>query len=207
MRRAASRPVTKTPRPVALTRPSEPPRWSGLPVTTPVAVRAGVHRVRVHHPGHDLAVGVHVGRRDVALRADDDADLAGVAARHALELLQREQLRVDADAALGAAVRQVHGRALDRHPGRQRHHFLERHVGVVAHAALARAARQVVLDAKALEVGDACRRPSRSARRRSARASGASASPTSAPAARGRAGRDRPATGRCARGWWPVGVR
>ena len=66
MRRAASRPVTKTPRPVALTRPSEPPRCIGLPVTTPVAVGAGVHRVRVHHPGHDLAVGVHVGRRDVA---------------------------------------------------------------------------------------------------------------------------------------------
>ena len=37
-RRAASRPVTNTPRPVALTRPSEPPRCSGLPVTTPVAV-------------------------------------------------------------------------------------------------------------------------------------------------------------------------
>ena len=116
---------------------------------------AGVHRVRVHHPGHDLAVGVHVGRRDVALRADDDADLAGVAARHALELLLRELLRVAADAALGAAVRQVHRRALDRHPRRQRHHLLERHVGVVANAALARAARQVVLDAIALEVGDA----------------------------------------------------
>jgi hypothetical protein len=38
MRRAASRPVTNTPRPVALTRPSEPPRCKGLPVTTPVAV-------------------------------------------------------------------------------------------------------------------------------------------------------------------------
>ena len=38
MRRAASRPVTNTPRPVALTRPSEPPRSIGLPVTTPVAV-------------------------------------------------------------------------------------------------------------------------------------------------------------------------
>ncbi|MFM2053630.1 MAG: hypothetical protein RL456_1667 [Pseudomonadota bacterium] len=37
-RRAASRPVTNTPRPVALTRPSEPPRWMGLPVTTPLAV-------------------------------------------------------------------------------------------------------------------------------------------------------------------------
>ncbi len=37
-RRAASRPVTNTPRPVAFTRPSEPPRCRGFPVTTPVAV-------------------------------------------------------------------------------------------------------------------------------------------------------------------------
>ncbi len=37
-RRIASRPVTNTPRPVACTRPGEPPRWIGLPVTTPVAV-------------------------------------------------------------------------------------------------------------------------------------------------------------------------
>ena len=205
MRRAASRPVTKTPRPVALTRPSEPPRWIGLPVTTPVAVPAGVHRVRVHHPGHDLAVGVHVGRGDVALRADDDADLAGVAARHALELLHRQLLRIAADAALGAAVGQVHRGALDRHPGRQRHHLLERHVGVVAHAALARAARQVVLDPVALEVGDAAvvHLDRHVDDQRALRA--ASASRTSAPAGRGRAGRGRPATGRCARGWWRWG--
>ena len=117
--------------------------------------RPGVHRIGVHHPGHDLAVGVDVGCRDVALRADDDADLAGVAPRHPLELLQRQQLRIAADAALRAAVRQVHRGALDRHPRRQRHHLLERHVGVVAHAPLAGAARQVVLDPVALEVGDA----------------------------------------------------
>jgi hypothetical protein len=35
---ATSRPVTNTPRPVAFSRPREPPRWIGLPVTTPVMV-------------------------------------------------------------------------------------------------------------------------------------------------------------------------
>jgi len=35
---AASTPTVNTPRPVASTRPSEPPRSTGLPVTTPVAV-------------------------------------------------------------------------------------------------------------------------------------------------------------------------
>ena len=34
-----------------------------------------VHRVGVHHPGHDLGVGVHVRRGDVALRADEHLDL------------------------------------------------------------------------------------------------------------------------------------
>jgi hypothetical protein len=68
--------------------------------------------------------------------------------------LCRQQLGVDADAALGAAERQVHRGGLDRHPGRQRHHFFQRDVRVVAHAALARAARQVVLHAEAFEVGD-----------------------------------------------------
>ena len=38
IRRAVSRPTTNTPRPVALTRPSDPPSSIGLPVTTPVAV-------------------------------------------------------------------------------------------------------------------------------------------------------------------------
>ena len=116
---------------------------------------ADVHRIGVHHPRHDLGVGVDVGRRDVLLRADDDADLAGVAPRQPLELLERQHLRVDADAALGAAVGQVDRRVLDRHPRRQRHHLVERDVRVVTHAALAGPARQVVLDAKALEVGHA----------------------------------------------------
>ncbi len=113
-----------------------------------------VHRIGVHHPRHHLFVGVDVRRRDVLVRSDDDVDFAGIAARHAFELGARQLARVDADAALGAAVRHVDGRVLDRHPGRQRHHLGQRHVLVEAHAALARAARGVVLHAVALEVGD-----------------------------------------------------
>jgi hypothetical protein len=161
---------------------------------------AGVHRVGVHHPRHDLRVGVHVGRRDVLLRADDDADLAGVAARQPLQLLQRQLLRVDADAALGAAEGQVDGGVLDAHPGRQRHHLFQRHVGVVAHAALAGAARQAVLHAVALEVRDAAVvQLDRDVDDQ--RALGAlAASRPSAPGGPGRARRGRPASGRCPRG-------
>ena len=48
---------------------------------------ADVHRVGVHHPGHDLGVGVDVRRRDVLLGTDEDLDLGGEAAGQALQLL------------------------------------------------------------------------------------------------------------------------
>ena len=84
---------------------------------------ADVHRIRVHHPRHDLAVGIHIGRRNVLLRANDDADFTGVASGQALQLFARQLGRLDTNAPLGAAIRQTHGGVLDGHPGRQRHHF------------------------------------------------------------------------------------
>src|SRR3989454_10117583 len=62
--------------------------------------RADRHGVGVHDPGHGLRVGVDVGRRGVALRADDHADLRGVAACHALELVPRQLLGISDDTAL-----------------------------------------------------------------------------------------------------------
>src|SRR5206468_12381658 len=64
-----------------------------------------VHRVGVEDPGHHRRVGADVRCRDVLLRADLVDDLAREAAGHPLELAGRELLRVDADAALGAAER------------------------------------------------------------------------------------------------------
>jgi hypothetical protein len=82
---AASRVAIITPRPVGFARPSEPPSSIGLPVTTAVGV-ADVHRVGVHHPRHDLIVGVDVGRGDVLLGADRVDDLGDVAAGQRFEL-------------------------------------------------------------------------------------------------------------------------
>ena len=48
--------------------------------------RASIHGVGVHHPRHDLLVGVHIRRGNVFVWPDDDANLAGVAAGHALQL-------------------------------------------------------------------------------------------------------------------------
>ena len=108
-------------------------------------------RVRVHEPRHLALARAHVGRRDVAIGADDGDELGGVAAREALELADAQVMRRAAHAALGAAVGQPEQRALPRHPHRQRGAFAERDVGAVAKAALRRAHRQRVLHAVAGE--------------------------------------------------------
>src|SRR6266540_2974558 len=87
-----------------------------------------VHRVRVEDPGHDRPVGADVGSRYVLLGPDLVDDLRRVAARHLLELAAGELLRVAGDAPLRAAERDVHERALPRHPHRQRLHLVERDV-------------------------------------------------------------------------------
>jgi hypothetical protein len=115
---------------------------------------AGVHRVGVHNPGHHAGVGVDVRRGDVALRADQDRDLAREAAGEVLELAEGEPLRVDGHAALRPAERQADHGALPGHPHRQRADVVQVDVGVVADAALGRPARDVVLDAVAAQHRD-----------------------------------------------------
>jgi hypothetical protein len=100
---------------------------------------------------HRLAVGADVGRRDVPLRPDVVAERRGEAARDALELGLRVLARIDLDAALAAAERDLVERALVRHPRRQRLHLVEVGLVVVADAALVRPEHVVVLDAVALE--------------------------------------------------------
>ena len=112
---------------------------------------ADVHAVGVHHPRHDLIVGVDVGRGHVLLRPDRVDDLGDVAPRQRLELALRHPRRVADDAALAAAEGDVRDRALPRHPGRERRDLVERDVGVIADAALGRTERDVVLDAVAGE--------------------------------------------------------
>ena len=149
---------------------------------------AALHRVRVHHPRHRLLVRRHVRRRDVLLRADDRQELRREAPRQPLELAERHAARIAANAALRAAVRKPEERALPRHPHRERGALAERHLRVVADAALRRAGDARVLDAVAGEDDAAARRPcapgcetivERSGnRRRSAMSSGISATGT-----------------------------
>ena len=112
---------------------------------------AHVHGVGVHDPRHGLLVGVHVRRGNVLLRPDELDDLRGVAARHALQLALAHALGIADDAALGSAEGNIDDRALPGHPTGQRAHFVQRDIGRVADAALARTARHGVLHAEAGE--------------------------------------------------------
>ena len=136
-----------TPTDVAPAWPWVPPIATGLPVTTPGVELAADHRDRVHDPGHDLGVGVDVGRGDVAVRPEDRRDVEGVAAREPLELAPRQRAAGRRlHAALRAAERDVHDRALDRHVRGQRADLVHVDARVEAQAALAGAAARVVLD-------------------------------------------------------------
>ena len=140
-----------TPRPVASSRPTDPPSSDRLARHDAQRLVADHHRVGVEHPAHHLRVGAGIGRGDVVLRADDRHDLAGVSAGEPLLLAHRELLRVADHAALGPAVGQIDQRVLPRLQHGQRHHLVHVDGGVVADAALERPAGVVVLGAVAGE--------------------------------------------------------
>ena len=140
-----------TPAPVASRRKTEPPIEIGLPVTISGHGVAALHRVRVHHPGHRLLVRGHVRRRDVLLGPDERQELRREPPRQPLELVDGHRVRVAAHPALRTSVGKPQQRALPRHPHRERRTLAERHLDVVAQAALRRAHDARVLNAVARE--------------------------------------------------------
>jgi hypothetical protein len=104
------------------------------------------HRERVHQPGHDPAVGVDVGRRDVPVGTEQGRDLVRVAAGEPLQLADAQPGGVAAHAALGAPEGDVEHRGLQRHGRGQRGDLVGVDVGVEPDAALAGPAGGVVVD-------------------------------------------------------------
>src|SRR2546422_9724293 len=80
----------------------------------------------------------HVRRRHIRVRAEGLDDAGGVAARHPLELRHRHGGGIAHHPALRPTERDVHERALPRHPRRERLYFLERHVEIESDTALGR---------------------------------------------------------------------
>ena len=112
---------------------------------------AHVHGVGIHHPGHDLFVGVDVGGGNIFFGADEFDQFRGVAPGHALDFAHRHLVRIADHATLGAAERDVDHGALPGHPTGQGAHFVECDVGSVTNAAFARTARNGMLHAEAGE--------------------------------------------------------
>ncbi len=84
----------------------------------------------------------------------NNADFAGVAAGQTFQFTFRQGEGVDADAAFGPAVRNIDRGALNGHPGRKCHDFVKIDIRMVANTTFTRSARQIVLNAIALEVAD-----------------------------------------------------
>jgi hypothetical protein len=91
-----------------------------------------MHGVGIHDPRHDLGVGIDVGRRDIAIRADDVHDHRRVTAGQALELGFAQFAWVADDPAFGAAEGQVDDRAFPGHPSCERPDLVEVGVNLVS---------------------------------------------------------------------------
>src|SRR5437868_14789346 len=106
---------------------------------------AGVHADRVHHPGHDLRVGIDVGCWDIPIGPDQDADLAGVAAGQVLQLVTAQPLGIHDHSTLCSAVGDPDHGALPGHPHRHCPYPIHCDARVIAEATLGWAAIEVVM--------------------------------------------------------------
>ena len=103
--------------------------------------------VLVHQPRHLGRTRAHVGRHDVAHRAEHLLQPVHHGPGGALELGRREAPGVEVEPALGAAEGQARQRRLPGHPGRERAHAVQVDRRVVAQAPLVGPAGAVVLHA------------------------------------------------------------
>src|SRR5438067_4755635 len=114
-----------------------------------------MHGICIHDPRHRLFIGIQVGGRNVLLGTDEFDQFCGVAAGDLLQLRLRQLLGIADDSSLGAAERDVHDRALPRHPTRESANFVERNIRTVADPSCSRTASDRVLHAEAGEDLDA----------------------------------------------------
>ena len=109
------------------------------------------HAVGVHDPSHDLRIGVNIRRGNVFVRPDQRRNLVCVAPRQPFKFVVRELVRVANNAAFCASEWDVDDGAFPGHPCCEGPYFVERDVGMIANAALARPTRAVMLHAEAFK--------------------------------------------------------
>src|ERR1700737_1137521 len=89
------------------------------------------------------------------MRANNDRNFGGIAARESLQFRRTHALGVADDAAFRAAKGDADDRALPGHPHRQSLYLVQRHLRAITNAALGRAAIDVMLNTVAREGLDA----------------------------------------------------
>src|SRR3569623_2108358 len=135
-----------TPWPVASARPCEPPAETLLPVTTPRTV------LRSLAPAMFMYVSIiQTMVWLLVLTSGAGMSRSGPMFVPSAAVKRRVLARVELDAALTTAERNLVERALVRHPRCERLHLVEVRLVVIAHAALVQAEDVVVLNAIALE--------------------------------------------------------
>src|SRR5438874_458131 len=107
-----------------------------------------VHGVSVHHPRHDLFVGVHVGSGDVFFGADELDEFSGVTTSHAFQLAHGHLVRIANDATLCAAEWNIHYGTFPGHPTGESPHLVERDIRRIANASFRGSARYGMLHTK-----------------------------------------------------------
>ena len=147
------------PRPVASGRPRDPPRFSGLPVTTAVTV----WRLCMEYVSMIQAMVcsfVFTSGAGTSLSGPMKSKISAVYRRVMRSSSICERIvRVADDAALGATEWDIYHCAFPGHPRGQRAHFVERHVRRKTNAALRRTASDGMLHAITVKTS---RRPSSS---------------------------------------------
>ena len=103
--------------------------------------------VFIHHPAHNLSVGIHIRGRNIHFFADNGSDSVNVAAGQTFKFCLRKFGRVNNNAAFAAAVRQIGNCAFAGHPESQSFYFVHINALMITDAAFGRAHNCAVLAA------------------------------------------------------------
>src|SRR5690625_3318925 len=126
----------------------------GFACDNPTVVGAIESRIGIHHPGHDLTVGIYIRRRNIMLRTNDRPYFRSISAGDACQFLSGIVLGIDAHPSFGSPERDINGGTFDRHPGRERHHLAQIDLRMKAYATFARPPGNIMLHAVAFKMGN-----------------------------------------------------
>ena len=98
------------------------------------------HAVGIHHPAHNNRIGAYIRSRDILFRPNKGSNGCRVSSGDCPDFIFRQLIGVADNAALAAAVRNIHHCALECHPGCQGPDLVRIYRGMETHSALGRSA-------------------------------------------------------------------